>query len=162
MALTHTHIVRGLNDVKWLSVCHNRFVRPSAIGSVRPSMVGPSALVRAVRPVRTPVRPSTPVRTRPSTRPSVRPSGPTTVADVRCVFCYDQWSGNELPSIRKVFDLLLPPSPSRYRLSSAFVVCSIKHSRFPNVIERKFCLLADCRLLLDIGAPQRLGKEASN
>jgi hypothetical protein len=62
--------------------------------------------------------------------------------------CYDQWSRNELPSIRKVFDLLRPPSPSRYRLSLAFVVCSIKHSRFPKVVERKFCLLADFRLLL--------------
>ena len=72
------------------------------------------------------------------------------IRDFRAVFCvcfvcrfasscpqrYDQWSRNELPSIRKVFDLLLPPSPSRYRLSSAFVVCSIKHSRFPKVIER--------------------------
>ena len=65
-----------------------------------------------------------------------------------CPQRYDQWSRNELPSIRKVFDLLLPPSPSRYRLSSAFVMCSIKHSRFPKVLERKFCLLADCRLLL--------------
>ena len=59
--------------------------------------------------------------------------------------CYDQWSRNELPSIRKVFDLLRQPSPSRYRLSLAFVVCSIKHSRFPKSVERKFCFLADCR-----------------
>ena len=40
------------------------------------------------------------------------------------------------------------PLQGRYRLSLAFVVCSIKHSRFPKVVERKFCLLADFRLLL--------------
>eukprot|EP00966_Prymnesium_polylepis_P139833 3230626-Prymnesium_polylepis.2 len=45
------------------------------------------------------------------------------------------------PSVRKVFDLLLPPCPARHRLSSAFVVCSIKHSRFPGVIERKLVVV---------------------